>query len=250
MACVGVLVIAALAWAAVTTSKAPQIDGNLCHRSGATAVTAILIDATDPISAIQKAAVTTRLNRVLRELSANERLDIYEISPVGDPLKPKFSMCRPVSAAEVSELTGNKRLANERFEKRFKPAVADALNALLTTASADRSPIMESIQSAAVVSLQAVELKPDAHKRLVIVSDMLENGAAGSHYGAPPDFEAYRKTSVYPRFVADLTDVDVTVLYLRRDDGAEVQGKPHIDFWTRWFAAQGATLVNAVPIEG
>lgn len=247
-------VLCAVVWAAMATSGGTRFDeATLCDTKGPTAVTVVLIDATDSITAVQKAAIANRLERVVSQLSANERLAIYEIAPGRNLLEPTFSMCRPVSPDEVSELTGNKRVANERFEERFKPAVAEALASLLTRQSAEQSPIMEAVQAASVRSLQANDLRPSndaAPKRLVVVSDMLQNGPAGSHYGGAPDFSIYRDSPQYDRFVSDLTGVDVVVLYLRRDDGAATQGRDHIDFWSRWFAAQGGTLSNAIPIEG
>lgn len=237
--------------AAIMTSKAARYDKvTLCNVRGPSAVTVVLIDATDNMSAVQRTAVLNRLARISDQLVANERLSIFQITPSGNLLSPKFSMCRPISAAETSALTGNKRLAAEQFEKKFKPAANDALNGLLTATAAEKSPIMEGIQAAAVSAFQAADVPSTAPKRLVVVSDMLEHASAGSHYQGIPDFDAYRETSQFQRATSDLTGVNVIILYIRRDAGSSVQGLKHVDFWSRWFSVQGADEIRSIPVEG
>lgn len=245
------LVLGGLGAAAVATSRATRIDAStLCATTGPSAVTVVLIDATDSISSVQRTAIINRLNKIDRQLKANERLAVFEISPGANPLTPAFSMCRPAAAAETSALTGNKKLASQKYDGTFKPAVAATLSSLLNKAPAAGSPIMEAIQAASVSTFQASDLPDEAPRRLVVVSDMLEHGPAGSQYGSLPDFDDYKASPQFARATSDLTDVDVIVLYLRRDDGASVQGINHIDFWARWFAAQGASDFKAIPVEG
>lgn len=242
--------VAALAFATIATSRGARYDkATLCDTRGPSAVTVVLIDATDRMSAVQRTAVLNRLTRLNEKLIANERLAIFEISPNGDLLKPKFSMCRPTAASETSELTGNRKLATERFEKLFNPAVGNALSSLLSATPAEKSPIMEAVQAASVSAFQAVDVPPKAAKRLIVVSDMLEYGEAGSHYNGVPDFDTYRASPQFARATSDLSGVEVIVLYIRRDTASGIQGLGHVDFWARWFAAQGADF-RAIPVEG
>jgi len=251
---VGVLVLVVLGGlvgAALITGKADRYnETTLCNVKGPSAVTAILIDATDGINAVQRRAVLNRLNRINRQLVANERVDVFEVSPTADPLTPIFSMCRPVSADETSELTGNRRLAQKRFNETFNPQLEAALMKLLDQRPAPNSPIIEAVRAAVVASFLATDVPDTAPRRLVIVSDMLQHSENISHYEGLPEFDAFKSSPAYEQTASDLTGAEVTVLYLKRPAAADVQGRRHADFWVFWFDALGADDVNSIPIEG
>lgn len=225
----------------------------LCPAGGPSAITALLIDTTDPLNAIQRAAVAVRLNQIVSHLRLNEEIAVYSLSPTGDPLKPAFVICRPLEPSEASELTGNRAIAKQRFDGVFTPRVASVLAAATAGAPAGRSPIMAAIQAIAVSAFQAADATSKSGplpKRLIIVSDMLENSEAWNQYKGVPNFRSYKSTPAYARVRSHLDGVSVTILYLRRDDAAGVQGLFHIAFWNAWFADQGASVDDVVAIEG
>lgn len=231
----------------------PSDPATLCPSSGPSAVTAVLIDTTDPLNPIQRAAVQVRLDQAVFQLRRDEEIAVYVLNPNGDPLTPTFVMCRPAKPAEVSELTGNRALAQARFDQAFAPRIQAALRSSTAAGPATRSPIMAAIQAIAVSAFETADQRAGGAalpKRLVIVSDMMENSEAGNHYRSVPDFAAYRATPAYQRVRSRLQGVQVTLLYLRRDDAASIQGVAHVDFWNRWFADQGATVDDVVAIEG
>lgn len=247
----GLTVVGGLGAAAYHTARAARYDETtLCNVDGPAAVTAILIDATDGLNSVQRRAVLNRLNRINRTLVANERVDVFEISAGADALVPTFSMCRPVSASETSSLTGNKRVAQARFDATFKPKLEASLVKLLDRQPSDSSPIMEAIQAAVVASFQAPDVPEAAPKRLIVVSDMLQHSASVSQYGAVPDFFEFRETPAFELMSTDLDGANVTVLYLKRPSAAQVQGRRHADFWMEWFESLGADDANSIPIEG
>lgn len=251
IAALGLTVVGGLAAAAFHTSRAARYNQTtLCNVDGPSAVTAILIDATDGVNAVQRRAVLNRLNRISRRLVANERVDVFEISAGVDPLVPMFSMCRPVSADETNSVTGNKRVAQARFDDTFKPKLEASLVNLLDRRPSDNSPIMEAVQAAVVSSFQATDVSENAPKRLVVVSDMLQHSDIVSHYGGTPDLYKFRETPAFEQVSTDLDGVDVTVLYLKRPSASHVQGRHHADFWMEWFDALGANDANSIPIEG
>ena len=225
----------------------------LCPAGGPTAITAILVDTTDPLTPIQRAAVAVRLNRIVSHLRLNEEIAVYSLNPTGDPLKPAFVICRPLAPGEVSELTGNRAIAQQRFDGVFSPRVAAVLAGATAGAPSGRSPIMAAIQAIAVSAFQAADAASKSGplpKRLIVVSDMLENSETGNQYKDTPDFGSYKSTPAYARVRSHLDGVSVTILYLRRDDAAGVQGLSHIAFWNAWFADQGASVDDVVAIEG
>ncbi|MGI8839551.1 MAG: hypothetical protein ACR2F8_02000, partial [Caulobacteraceae bacterium] len=220
----------------------------LCPAGGPTAITVILIDTTDPLNPIQRASVQARLGRIVASLRLGEEIAVYSLNPNGDPLKPILAICRPIRPGEVNELTGNRAIAARRFDEIFAPRLRAALATAAAGARSGRSPIMAAIQAIAVSAFQGAGA--GLPKRLVIVSDMLENSEAGNHYRGVPEFQAFRATPAYARIRSHLDGVLVTILYLRRDDGAAVQGLSHIRFWNEWFANQGASVEDVVAIEG
>jgi hypothetical protein len=229
-------------------------EKTLCPAAGPSALTVVLVDTTDPLSTIQRAAVMVRLNQIVSRLRLDEEIAVYSINPTGDPLKPDFVICRPIKPREVSELTGNRAIAQKRFDETFEPKVHAVLAASMSAGPSGRSPIMAAIQAIAVSAFQAGDAASAngtaLPKRLVIVSDMLENSEAGSHYKGAPDFQVFKSTPAYARVRSHLDDVTVTILYLRRDDAAGVQGLAHIRFWNQWFADQGASVDDVAAIEG
>lgn len=225
----------------------------LCPRSGPTALTAILLDVTDPLSPVQRAAVLVRLNKIVANLRLDEEIAVYSIDPSTDPLKSALVVCRPMKPGEVNELTGNKALAQRRFVQIFEPKVNALLAAAMDRPQSEHSPIMEAIQAVAVTYFQAADAASRTGplpKRLIIVSDMLENAAGGSHYRGVPDFAAYRASAAYARVRSHLGGIKVIILYLRRDTRLPIQGRSHIQFWDDWFADQGATVEDVYAIEG
>jgi hypothetical protein len=251
-----VLVVVGLIGGALMLQRSQaKIDQvTLCPTTGPSAVTAVLVDATDVISPVQRAAVAAAMQTVISRLRLNEEVAVYAIDPSRDPLKPPVVVCRPVRPDEVSELTGNKALAERRFRQIFEGRVSTLMNQAIAGPTQDLSPIMEDIQAIAVSYFHAADAaarggKP-LPKRLVIVSDMLENAAGGSHYRGVPDFAAYKTSPAYAAVRSDLSGVEVTIFYLRRDNAAGVQGRTHVKFWEDWFADQGGSLVDVRRMEG
>ncbi len=241
----------ALFWSMNVRSHQAQLDANsLCDAKGPSAVTVILIDATDPIGPIQRQKINDGIARVVARLQANERVEIFEIRPDKDLLRPDFSKCRPASEAETSEWTGNKRQAKERFDREFGSVLQQVLDRSLTQNSSETSPIMEAIQAAAEKAFGAPDLRADVPhftKQLIIVSDMMQNSqAGGSHYENVPSFTEFETSPVFREFSSDLRDVHVQVFYLWKKDAIRIQGLRHGEFWREWLMSQGVTNPDIV----
>ena len=229
-------------------------EATLCPAGGPAAITAVLIDTTDPLNAIQRAAVQVRLGEIVSGLRLGEEIAVYSVNPSGDPLKSAFVICRPVMPGEVNELTGNRAIAQRRFDQTFTPRIRSVLASATAGQRLGRSPIMAAIQAIAVSAFQGADAASASGrplpKRLVVVSDMLENSEAADHYQAVPDFTSFKTTGAYARVRSHLEGVRVTILYLRRDDATAIQGLAHVRFWNEWFADQGASVEDVVAIEG
>jgi len=251
---VAALVVLAVGWALFIQRTQVRTDpSTLCPTEGPSAVTAILIDATDTYSPIQRTAVMNSLTELVNHAQLYEQFAVFSIDANGAPLKPALVVCRPLKPDEVSELTGNKALAKKRFDDVFRHRVDELINAAIDRPASDRSPIMEAIQAVSVGYLQGAKVaagNDQLPRRLVVVSDMLENGEGGSHYSGTPDFANFRKSPAYARLRSNLDSVRIGVLYLHREVGANVQGAAHAQFWSDWFQDQGANVEYVRAIEG
>lgn len=243
-------VIAAAVYA--VSGQATMDEASLCESNGPTAVTTLLIDATDGIGRLQERAVWNRLQPLLKDLRRNERIELFAISPDKDLLEPIFSMCRPANGAETSAWTSNRNAADKRFAQIFEPKLEQALETLLKSPPAGASPIMEAVQASSVRSLHAPDLRSDEkgfRRRLILVSDLLQHSPALSQLRDVPEWEEFEGSAAMRSVSSDLAGTEVIILYLQRDE-SPVQGRPHVDFWDAWFAEQGATVENAIPVEG
>lgn len=248
------LIASAIAWAVLAQKDTVLLDEvTLCPKGRPpSGLTVVLVDATDSTSRMQQLAVLNRLERAIDNLALYERVELYQIAPGDDLPAPVLSVCRPPRPDEVSDLTGNKRLAFKRFEESYKPKLKQTLDALLTAPAAASSPIMEGVQAVTVRSLLAPDLPTgsDFHKRLIVVSDLMQFSPLANHYRGALDYDAFRASPDFAHTASDLNGVDVTLLYLNRASARDVQGGGHIEFWLRWFGDQGATSDGVVRVEG
>ena len=93
-------------------------------------------------------------------------------------------------AEDVSVLTSNPRLIKEKWDQRFSQPLEALFTKMLATPSADESPIFESIQSIAVTAFGSL---PDSTttRKLIVVSDMLQNVPEYSQYKTAWEFRGF-----------------------------------------------------------
>ena len=58
-----------------------------------------------------------------------------------------------------------------------------------------------------------------------------------SQYDNNISFENFNKTVDYLTTRSDLSNVEVKIYYLRRQNLINIQGKRHIEFWQKYFLA-------------
>ena len=244
--------VAAMAIAAVIGTRAwlarsrPPLDpDSLCPLGGPEGLTVVIVDRTESLTAVQAAALRHRLEAVKNALPSRQAIEVYAIAPMGRSLlQPNGArVCSPTQT--VSAWTANPKRAHDLWKRRFSDPLEDLFQSLLTPHEEPTSPILETLQSVSVTAFETVE--QSTPRRLVVASDMLQNTPELSQYRDQPTFKEFRKTPYYLRTRATLTGVDVTLLYIRRENG--LQGEKHIEFWQNYFADSGATLstVSAVP---
>lgn len=206
-------------------------------------VTAVLIDISDTLSEPQRADIVNKLERVRADLPRFALLDLYVLSPTGSVLlKPVLSVCNPGDGKDMSSVYENPGLAQKRWTRGFKDRVDAAIRVAIDQPEEASSPILEAIQSIALHSFGPAD-RDHADRNLVIVSDLLQHAPGKySQYRGTLDFGVFSKDPYYSSIRSDLKHTSVTVFYMERPGAHGVQGGKHIQFWIKFFNAQGASV--------
>lgn len=228
--------VGSLGWTQL--NRVPLDTGTSCPIAGPTAVHAILLDQSDPITPLQAQRLSQIVDRVIDEASIGERIDLYVLTADGtQALTPRLSLCRPKS--EGSIWTENPKRIHDRYVARFRQPLDETLKALMTPSPAKTSPIMESVKAVCVAAFGA--LPRDTPVRLTIASDMIQFSSLLDHY-KQRDFDVFSKSPSYNEVLADCHRAATDVLYLVRPRDVRVQDRKHQLFWEKFFDRENASL--------
>jgi hypothetical protein len=153
---IGLILIAALGGAWVLGEQQPDQDRCSNRVSGLrpTAIHAILIDRSDPIEPLQALQAKQTIDRYVRNARIGERFDLYTANgDAGNVLSTASSVCNPGRGDQANELYQNPQMIQRQFEEKFLKPLEASLQQLLSSSTADSSPILESIRAAAVPHL-------------------------------------------------------------------------------------------------
>ncbi|TSD84977.1 hypothetical protein FFK22_029940 [Mycobacterium sp. KBS0706] len=252
IAAVACALFAGGAWIYMAAAGAnPKIDPvTLCPADGPAGVAAVLVDTTDTLSPVQRLDVLNKLRGLREELPRGWLVAIYPVKPTPEqPPRASLSLCNPGRGEGLSQLTSNPALVEKRWHEAFDGPLQDLLGSLVSEGQGTSSPIMETIQSVAVAEFGDPD-KKTLPKRLVLVSDMLQYSRSFSQYNGNKSFAEFAKTGAYRSLKSDLRDVDVDILYIARANQERRQNADLIEFWTDFFAADGASVARIVRIFG
>jgi hypothetical protein len=204
-------------------------------------ITAVVLDTTDRLTPIQQEALVNEFQRLQDGLGKYERLELYEVGSTKEqPLKSLFSLCNPGRGKDIDPLIGNPRLVEKKWQESFTKPLKEVLASTMNRSSAQSSPIIESLQSVAVTSID--RFNGSGGRRLIIASDMLQHSDLYSHYSAAETFEVFKESPQYKRAFARLGRTEVSIWYVRRSGMENRQNRAHITFWEKYLKDQGATL--------
>ncbi len=225
------------------------LDRNtLCPTEGASGQVVLLVDKTDPLSFTQKEAFQQFLNDLGRkEVAKGEQLSVFVLGEdFRETPEPLFEMCNPGRGEDVSIWTGNPERIRWQYEEEYVAPLCSVENQLISEDSAHFSPLMEMLQMVAINGFRKSEIH--GPRRLIVVSDMLQNTPECSHYRGGMDFEAFRKSPYYQKVWADLSGVEVTLFYLMHTP--ELQTRRNSIFWEKYFRDMNARVVSVDKLEG
>jgi hypothetical protein len=238
-------VVGALALMYWRASGDPTDRSTMCPNNGPEGLTVFVVDATDAITAIQRASLHNHFEQVVTSLPARWAIELFTVEPVGTTLLHRAGerICNP--GRESNFWTQNPRLVEKRWHDAFWEPLQQWEAQVIKTPSAGESPILESLQSIAVTEFQTAAMQGRSRK-LVIVSDMLQHTNGLSQYQTIQRFADFSQSSYYKSVHTDWTGVDVEILYITRP--GTPQGRQHIEFWQQYFAASGGTVTHVTSL--
>jgi hypothetical protein len=215
---------------------------------GPNGVTAVLFDTSDPIPEATMADLANKFRNIAGSIKQGGYLWVGILTPEAGKLKELFGRCNPGDGSTVDVWTSNPGKHQKIWEEAFEKPLKKLPDQLPNGGQADQSPIMAGIQEIKL-SLFDNGMFDKAPKRLVVVSDMMENTPAYSQYKSGPDYAAFRKSAADSRFRTDLLGADITILYFNRPE-RKFSSLDHAAFWKRWFSENGADNIEFIKLEG
>jgi hypothetical protein len=224
----------------------------LCRRDGALPeATVVLLDLSSTLSDVQRLDLKNELVRLRDTIPRFGRLEIFAVDDRAPRvLEPILKLCNPGRGEDMNEIYQNPQLALQRWERDFASTVNATIERLLGMPEAATSPIFEAVQAVALQTFDDPELDPVERRRLVLVSDLMQNVPGRLRmYDGIPSFEQFKGTAYYLDVKAELTNVDVTILYLQRPSSPRLW-TAQVEFWSQYFDAQGASVERLLPLSG
>lgn len=230
-------------------NRSDALDADsLCPASGPRGHVVLLVDKTDPLNFTQKQAFLEYLAEFGRgRVREGELFSVFVLG--GDftsTARPIFEMCNPGKGEDKDIWTANPEQIRRQFENKFLKPMSTLADQLQATEAAADSPIMEMLQLVAINGFRARDT--DGSRRLYVVSDMLQNTAAYSHYRGDLDFPRFRESVLFQKTKTDLSNVEVELAYLLNSPAR--QTRRHLKFWEDYFRELGARIVAVRILEG
>lgn len=149
----------------------------------------------------------------------------------------RFAKCKPATGEDASGLYENPTIIAERYAREFTDPIQDTLQAMLTRAKENQSPIMESLQS--LISETPDFNRARGLRKIIIVSDMLQHSDNLSFYRGQ-GWEYFSENNGAQRLAGNLSGVSVEILRIPRNGGKVPSAEITEGFWTRYFDKQGS----------
>jgi hypothetical protein len=237
-----VVVIGGVMFAAVKVGQEVGYDeSTLCEVNGADHAKVVLLDLTDPLSPTQASRLKTMIDQEIEKSPANTMLSLGIVSDDPQDWGARFSLCKPRSGADASDLYENPRMIAKNYRDHFERPLSAALSSTMSASEASSSPIMEALQSliADTPDFNTVE----GNRELIIVSDMLQHSDTLSAYRGQ-GWDHFEASGYADRLAENMQDVSVRVIRIPRQTEADKSLSD--DFWARYFDRQGAGLPSVI----
>jgi hypothetical protein len=209
----------------------------------------VLLDVSDRFSEPQRLQIQNQLSRLKDSIPRFGLVEVYTVDRLGRRVtEPVSHLCNPGTGADLNRIYQNPELAKKKWEG-FSTRLASDVDRQISKPALKTSPIFEAIQATSLRTFGKPEYD-GIPKRLVIVSDLLQNVPGGlSMYQGIPSFDRFERSPYYSRVHSDLKGVSVELYYLVRSGTAQ-QGREHLAFWQEYFQNQGAEVAVVEKVHG
>ncbi|MEL6858952.1 MAG: hypothetical protein AAFO74_11230 [Pseudomonadota bacterium] len=205
--------------------------------------TAIIIDKTDEYSEQQAGLIAAVIRRSRDRLEVGERFTLFELDQFGqfDP-RGEFSLCNPGRGDQVNALFRNPERIEDRFNEKFDRPLQTVLEDLVVPKEAPNSPVLEAM--ARLGQTEAFSDRAPA-RRIVIISDMLQNSDAFTAYGGGGEMPATMPgaidvaDAILRRFGDSLNGVSLEIRLIPRQRYVDMQRGALKDYWNQVFDELG-----------
>lgn len=241
------MAVAIIAFAFFALQPEPYDELTLCEISeDLPPHTAVIIDKTDEYSEQQASLIAATIRRTRDRLEIGERLTLFELDQFGqfDP-RGEFSLCNPGRGDQVNALFRNPERIEERFNDKFDRPLETILEDLVEPKEAPNSPVLEALARLGQTDAFS-ERAPQ--RRIVIISDMLQNSDVFTIYGGagampenmPRAIEVADVTM--RRFGDSLNGVDLEIRLIPRQRYVDLQRGALKSYWTEVFQELGVAV--------
>ena len=155
----------------------------------------------------------------------------------------------PATRKNVDHLTQSEAIIRRNWQQKFRAPLEEELRKLLTNKEAKSSPIMESVQSVAITHFQSTKRR-DVPRRLIVVSDLLQNSDAISFYKDQPDFRRFHDSPQARGLNPDLRGVEIELWLIQRKQRQQGDGEAVLQFFRSWLAEHGGRVRASVRTSG
>ncbi|MBB35040.1 MAG: hypothetical protein CME88_02530 [Hirschia sp.] len=212
----------------------PQTACRTDHRDPAHTV--LLIDQSDPFSTNDFGWVEAFIDQEARQLPKYGRLTVMTPN-VKNPYDPQqvFSQCSTGSADAANPFFENPRMVEDNWRMQFRDPLNAAVRTVLEDQVAPSSPLAEAIHS---IFDRADFSPPGDKRRVVIISDLIQNSENFNFYRMGADFETF-STSRLAQDVRDTGGAQVVARIVPRQS----YDLPMSDvkaFWSSYFSTANA----------
>lgn len=228
-------------------SNPPNPD-SLCPQAGALGQVVVLIDQSTEFDFIQKEAFKTYIKKVAeKEVKEGERLTAFILEEdIKQASIPVFDKCNPGDGSTKNQWTENPEKYAKFYKDKYLTEWLNIEKRLIPQSDLKSSPIMEMLQLVSIDGFRKYNIT--GRKRLIIISDMLQNTPTFSQYRAQVNFEQFKKTDYFQKVRTKFEAVDVELMYLMHSPQLQTRG--HAIFWEDYFREMGAKIISVNLIEG
>jgi len=222
-------------WA--TTPPPVQRDKvTLCPAEPPKDIIVIVVDTTSRLAEPSQVEAKKLLIDMIEQSPENALLDLRVIDPSQNAGRSILTLCNPGDGRGISEWNGRPEMARRVWRQRFREPLIHAFEGSLQTVPSKTSPLLATFQSIALERFTGANAEP-AHKRLVIVSDMIEH-VPGEYSQYPPAdlrYQRFKTLPVYRKVRTDLKGAEVIIFYVQRIwESRPIDTGVHMQFWANW----------------